>query len=156
MKFPTDDDRVVTLRVDQVVAWKCYENSLKLRRPMYALSLLRYKEGSTLDFDMRIGRDDKRPQPVGELEEINLGENKKVKIGGNLDSVIRAELTEVLQRNKVSFAWCANDMVGINPEVIAQQLNIDLRAKPKIQRRRKMAPKKLMVIKEETNKLLSL
>jgi len=52
---------------------------------MYALSLLRSKVNSALDFDPRIERDDKRPQPVGALEEIDLGDSKKVKIGSDLN-----------------------------------------------------------------------
>jgi len=91
---------------------------------MYALSLLGSKVNSALDFDPRIESDDKRPPPVRDL-----GDNKKVKIGSDLDSGTRAELTKVLQKNKASFAWCASDMVGINPKVIAPRLNIDPRAK---------------------------
>jgi len=96
MKFPADTGHVVTLRVDQAVARKCYENSLKIRRPMYALSLLGPKEDCAPDFDPRIGREDKRPQPMGEVEEFNVGDDRKVKVGGSLDPLIRAALTKVL------------------------------------------------------------
>jgi len=155
VKFPTDEGRVATLRVDQTVARKCYENSLKVRRSMYALSLHGPRGENFPDFDPRVGVEDKRPQPVGEVEEISLDDDKKVKIGGGLDATTRAELVGVLQKNSSSFAWCAEDMVGIDPSVITHRLNVDPNARPRVQRRRKMAPEKLVAVREETKKLLS-
>jgi len=155
VKFPTDTGRVATLRIDQTVARKCYENSLKVRRSMYVLSLYGSQEKSFPNFDPRVGVEDKRPQPVGEVEEVSLGDDKKVKIGGGLGTSVRAELIGVLQKNSSSFAWCARDMVGIDPSVITHRLNVDPNAKARVQRRRKMAPEKLAAVREETTKLLS-
>jgi len=138
VKFPTDAGRVATLKVDQTVARKCYENSLKVRRSMYALSLRGPQGDNFPDLDPRLGVEDKRPQLVGGVEEINLGDNKKVKVGGGLDASIRTELVGVLQRNSV----------------ITHRLNVDPNAKARVQRRRKMAPEKLVAVKEETKKLL--
>ncbi|XP_027936375.1 uncharacterized protein LOC114191403 [Vigna unguiculata] len=155
VKFPTERGQVVTLRVDQAVVRKCYENSLKVRRPMYALSLCGSRGESFADFDPRVGVEDKRPQPVGEVEEIGLDVDKKVKIGGGLDPTFQAELIKVLQKHSSSFAWSVEDMVGIDHSVITHRLNVDPNAKPRIQRRRKMAPEKLVAVREETKKLLT-
>jgi len=155
VKFPTEEGRIATLRVDQTVARKCYENSLKVRRSMYALSLCGSQGENLPDFDPRVGVEDKRPQPIGEIEEISLGGSKKVKVGGGLDSSVRAELIGVLQKHSSSFAWCMEDMVGIDPSVITHRLNVDPNAKARVQRRRKMAPEKVAAVREETKKLLS-
>jgi len=46
-------------------------------------------------------------------------------------------------------------MVGINPNFISHKLNVDQKARPKVQRRRRMSPEKLEAIREETRKLMT-
>jgi len=46
-------------------------------------------------------------------------------------------------------------MVGIDPDFMSHKLNVNLSAKPKMQRRRKMSPEKLEAVRAEIAKLLS-
>jgi len=83
MKFPTDDEKIVTLSVNQEVARKCYEDSLRTRRKVaYSVSTAETVVHSELD--PRLVHSERRPQPMGEVKEIFI-DGKKLKIGGDLD-----------------------------------------------------------------------
>ena len=67
MKFPTDDGKVVTLSVNQEVARKCYEDSLRTRRKV-AYSVSTTEVVVDLELDPRLVHSERRPQPVGEIK----------------------------------------------------------------------------------------
>ena len=48
-----------------------------------------------------------------------------VKLGKNLCSKRKAELTKFLQDNLDVFSWSHEDMVGISPSVIMHTLHLD-------------------------------
>jgi hypothetical protein len=52
------------------------------------------------------------------------------------------------------FAWCHDDMPGIDPSVISHGLNVDLNYRPVKQKRRNFAPKRNQAIHEELERLL--
>ena len=82
MKLPTDDGKVLTLSVNQEVAHKCYEDSLRSRRKV-AYSVSTTKVVIDLELDPRLIHSERRPQHVGEIKEV-LVEGKKLRIGGDL------------------------------------------------------------------------
>ena len=69
MKFPTDDGRIVTMAVNQEMAHKCYEDSLKVRwKVEYCVTTTGTPVESELD--PRLVHSERRTQPVGEVNEI--------------------------------------------------------------------------------------
>jgi len=60
MKFPTDDGKVLTLSVNQEVARKCYEDSLRLRRKV-AYSVSTTEVVIDPELDPRLIHSERRP-----------------------------------------------------------------------------------------------
>jgi len=130
MKFPTDDGKVLTLSVNQEVARKCYEDSLRSRRKVaYSVSTTEVVIDPKLD--PRLVHSERRPQPVGEIKEIFI-EGKKLRIEGDLSLEQEQQLLQVLKNNLSSFAWSVADMTGIDPDFLCHKLNINPSAKPKV------------------------
>jgi len=60
-----------------------------------------------------------------EVEMINLGdegEEKMVKVGGDLSSEMRQQLYNILKEFKDIFAWSYKDMPGLDPEIVQHPL----------------------------------
>ncbi|XP_027905968.1 uncharacterized protein LOC114165580 [Vigna unguiculata] len=155
MKFPTEG-KIVTMKVDQEIARKCYENSLRTRRT-YALAQTTptpiNNETEQVELDPRAAEERRGPKPVGDLKEIEISSGRKVKIGSDLDPKVETELCQVLRSNLTSFAWTARDMPGINPDVICHRLNVNPGAKAKVQRRRRLNEEKAEAAAGEILKL---
>lgn len=67
---------------------------------------------------------------VVELLEIHVGLNERshvLKIGKNLENELVEQLTNFLKQNLDDFTWNHLDMVGIHPEMMCHELNIDWR-----------------------------
>ena len=80
MKLPSLEGGVVTIKSDQKAAKKCYENSLKTKIGVCAVTAHAQEvEGVTRT---EIARE-KRPEPVGEVQEREIG-GKKFKLGKSL------------------------------------------------------------------------
>ncbi|XP_027916049.1 uncharacterized protein LOC114175492 [Vigna unguiculata] len=152
MKFPAEG-KIVTMKVDQEVARKCYEKSLRTRRDAYSLAQIsRTTNRSDSELDPRPPTD-QGPQPIGELKEIEMLLGKKIRIGASLDSTTETAIRRVLQANMSLFAWSVRDMPGINPDILCHRLNINLRVKPRVQRRRRLNDEKGKAATEEIKKL---
>jgi len=54
-----------------------------------------------------------------------------------------------------AFAWSASDMAGIDPNFLCHHLTLDPQVRPVRQRRRKFNDDRHQVLREETQKLLS-
>ena len=70
---------------------------------------------------------------VEELIEIQVDPNEPsclVKVSKGLKKELAQQLVKFLSLNQDVFAWTHTDMVGIHPEVMCHQLNIDPQAKP--------------------------
>jgi hypothetical protein len=57
--------------------------------------------------------------------------------------------------NKDVFAWIANDLYGVNRDVIEHSLNVDSSFRPRKQRLRKMSKDKAEAARNEVKRLLS-
>ena len=64
-------------------------------------------------------------------------------------------MAEVISRHLDAFAWSASDMSGIDPDFLCHHLSMDATVRPVRQRRRKFKEERQLVIREETQKLLS-
>ena len=94
-----------------------------------------------------------------DLDEGSIDSNRpdrKVFIGSRLSKEVREQLIDFLKERQGSFAWSHEDMVGIDPEVIVHQLQVDPDHRPVKQKRRKFAPERNKVINEEIQKLIDI
>jgi len=96
-----------------------------------------------------------QPQPEDNAVEIQIG-GKAFKLGRHLSQEERRKVTAVISRHLDAFAWIAEDMPGIDPDFLSHRLTMDTKARPVRQRRRKFNEERCLVIKEETQKLLTL
>jgi hypothetical protein len=94
-----------------------------------------------------------------DLDEVSIDSSRpdrKVFIGSRLSKETREQLIDFLRERQGSFAWSHSDMVGIDPEVIVHQLQVDPDHQPVKQKRRKFAPERNKVINEEIQKLIDI
>ena len=75
-------------------------------------------------------RDDaEQATSVKELESIVLDDelpDRVVYIGSFLDVELREELIQFLKKNQDAFAWCHEDILGIDPRIMSQRLRVNL------------------------------
>ena len=95
-----------------------------------------------------------RPQPVDNVVERQIG-GKVFKLGCLLSQKEQEEVVAVISRHLDAFAWTAADMPGIDPDFLCHHLTMDAKVRPVRQRRRKFNEERCLVVKEETQKLLS-
>ena len=113
-KFPTPTGVSVCVG-DQETARKAYALALKERGDRVCI----------IETEIESWAD--KPEPVEELEDIQLDDNPehKTRIGTTLDPKLRSELITFLRENKDVFAWSPSDMPGVSPDVITHQLRIN-------------------------------
>jgi hypothetical protein len=80
---------------------------------------------------------------------------KKVLLGSQLFDEQEKTLLKFLFNNKDVFAWSANDLCGVNRDVIEHSLNVDPAIIPRKQRLRKMSDDKAEGARNEVKRLLS-
>ncbi|XP_059461825.1 uncharacterized protein LOC132190804 [Corylus avellana] len=144
MKFPIEEG-VGEVKGDQTQARRCYNTSLK--RVSDPTPIVVGTVGGN-------SRNDLKGEPTEPLEDVIVAEDKVLKIGTQLNPIIRDVLVIFLWGNLEVFAWTHEDMPGIAPENILHQLNVDPSVKPVKQKIRKFAPERNMAISEEVEKLL--
>ncbi|XP_072066835.1 uncharacterized protein [Arachis hypogaea] len=142
MKLPTPEG-IDTIRGDQKLARKCYNESLNLRG--------KGKEVNTIELKGVRVKEELRPQPGGKTEEVQIGQEvgKNTNIGANLTEGLKQKLTQLLQQNSYLFAWKASDMPGIDPELMSHRLAVHPGSRPVQQRKRKLGSKRAQVVKEQ-------
>ena len=72
-------------------------------------------------------------KPSEELDTIGLEDGhpeKTTRVKARLSSQIKESLIQFLQNNKDVFAWSHEDMLGINPSIISNKLNVDPSLRP--------------------------
>nr|KYP33112.1 Transposon Ty3-I Gag-Pol polyprotein [Cajanus cajan] len=153
LKYPLPSGKVGIVCVDQDVARKCYEDSLRARRHLYVTQVDRGVQ--SIELDPRVNHFDTRPAPAEDVKEVTLVEGKIVKIGVSLNKEDEEGLVTVLKSNISAFAWSVGDMPGIDPDFLCHHLMVDPKAKPVIQKRRKFGEDKRKAIVEETRKLMA-
>jgi hypothetical protein len=82
-------------------------------------------------------------------------EEQKVLLGSQLSEEQEKTLLRFLFNNKDVFAWSANDLCGVNRDVIEHSLNVDPSFRPRKQRLQKMSDDKAEGARNEVKRLLS-
>jgi hypothetical protein len=80
---------------------------------------------------------------------------QKVLLGSQLSEEQEKTLIRFLFNNKDVFAWSANDLYGVNRDIIEHSLNVDPSFRPRKQRLRKMSDDKAEGARNEVKRLLS-
>jgi hypothetical protein len=80
---------------------------------------------------------------------------QRVLLGSQLSEEQEKTLLRFLFNNKDVFAWSANDLCGVNRDVIEHSLNVDPSFRPRKQRLRKMYEDKAEGARNEVKRLLS-
>jgi hypothetical protein len=80
-----------------------------------------------------------QPKPMLLCEYIA---EQKVLLGSQLSDEQEKTLLRFLFNNNDVFAWSANDLCGVNRDIIEHSLNVDLAFRPRKQRLRKMSDDK--------------
>jgi hypothetical protein len=80
---------------------------------------------------------------------------QKVLLGSELSNEQEKTLLRFLFNKKDVFAWTANDLCGVNRDVIEHSLNVDPFFRPRKQRLRKMSNNKAEGAENEVKRLLS-
>jgi hypothetical protein len=93
-----------------------------------------------------------QPKPMFLCEDIA---DQKVLLGSQLSNEQENTLLRFLFNNKDVFAWTANDLCGVNRDVIEHSLNVDPSFRTRKQRLRKMSEDKAEGARNEVNRLLS-
>jgi hypothetical protein len=81
--------------------------------------------------------------------------DQSVLLGSQLSDEQEKTLLRFLFNNKDVFAWTANDLCGVNRDVIEHSLNVDPSFRPRKQRLRKMSDDKAEGARNEVKRLLS-
>jgi hypothetical protein len=93
-----------------------------------------------------------QPKPMLLCEDIA---EQRVLLGSQLSEEQEKTLLRFLFNNKDVFAWSANDLCGVNKDVIEHSLNVDPSFRPRKQRLRKMSQDKAEGTRNEVKRLLS-
>jgi hypothetical protein len=80
---------------------------------------------------------------------------QKLLFGFQVSDEQEKALLKFLFNNKDVFAWSANDLCGVNRDVIEQSLNVDRAVRPRKQKLRKMSDDKAKEARNEVKRLLS-
>jgi hypothetical protein len=93
-----------------------------------------------------------QPKPMLLCEDIA---EQRVLLGSQLSKEQEKTLLRFLFNNKDVFAWSANDLFGVNRDVIEHSLNVDPSFRQRKQRLRKMSEDKAKGAQNEVKRLLS-
>jgi len=93
-------------------------------------------------------------QPENNVVERQIG-RRIFKLGRLLSQEEQDAVAAVIARHLDVFAWSASDMPGIDPDFLCHHLTMDAKVCPIRYRRRKLNKERRLVVKEETQKLLS-
>jgi hypothetical protein len=124
------------VRGDQVLARQCYESSLKIKKHQVVDDPSQGEHSTNIteaaDLDPREEYKDDRVSPIGELEEIQIGEesHQTTGLGTDMPPEERGRILDILKRNVDLFAWHPKDMPGIDESIITHKLAIFPKAKP--------------------------
>jgi hypothetical protein len=81
--------------------------------------------------------------------------DQRVLLGSQLSGEQEKILLKILFNNKDVFTWIANDLCGVNRDVIEHSLNVDPAFRPRKQRLQKMSEDKAEGARNEVKRLLS-
>ncbi|XP_027158086.1 uncharacterized protein LOC113759712 [Coffea eugenioides] len=148
MKFPTPD-RVAEVLGDPEVARACYIATLKGKEKLVAQTVL-LEPWEPIEKEERLETDESLVEVPICLERPD----RVVRVGSGLNEPARRALESLLEEYEEIFAWSADDMPGVPPELAVHKLHVDPNARPVKQKKRNFAPERNEVVKEEVGKLL--
>jgi hypothetical protein len=93
-----------------------------------------------------------QPKPILLCEDIA---HQRILLGSELSDEQEKTLIRFLLKQQDVFAWTANDICGVNRDVIKHSLNVDPSFRPRKQRLRKMSDDKAEGARNEVKRLLS-
>jgi len=134
MKLSFLEGTVITIKSDQKLTKKCYENSLKTKRGVCTVTNQSPRGEGVTRIEVM--------EPAEEVLEREIG-GKTFKLGRSL------------ARHMDAFAWSASNMPGIDSDFLCHRLTMDPQVRPVRQRRRKFNKERRLIIRQETQKLLS-
>ena len=175
MKFPSANNDIATIHVDQKTARECYVASLKSEptRRLYTTNpddRMPQKRGRSptrysgrrmsnrqmialVDLDPRM--DDPRMEAGEDLQAFPLRDDRHIThVGTSLKPDDRMAIGTTLVKNADLFAWTAADMPGVDPQVITHRLSLYKEARPIAQKKRHLGEERRQAARDETNKLL--
>ncbi|GAV74303.1 hypothetical protein CFOL_v3_17783 [Cephalotus follicularis] len=148
MKFPTRFG-VGEARGDQQVARQCYKTAILDKGKDKVLPIA--------NVELRGDVEPERPQPVEDMIQVPREEGnfeRVFQVGSHIGEVEKGELITFLRNNKDVFAWSAEEVSGISPNVMVHKLSVDPMRPPTRQKKRNFAPERQQAIAEEVSKLL--
>ncbi|GAV58186.1 hypothetical protein CFOL_v3_01720, partial [Cephalotus follicularis] len=134
---------------DQQMVRQCYKTAIMDKGKEKVLPIA--------NVELRGDVEPERPQSVEDVIQVPLeeGNTERVfQVGSQLGEVEKGELITFLQNNRDAFAWSAEKVPGINPNVMVHKLSVDLLRPPTRQKKRNFAPERQQAIAEEVSKLL--
>jgi hypothetical protein len=93
-----------------------------------------------------------QPKPMLLCEDVA---EQRVQLGSQLSDEKEKTLLKILFNNKDVFAWSANDLYGVNRDVLEHSLNVDPSFRPRKQRLQKMSEDKAEGARNKVKRLLS-
>ncbi|GAV57847.1 hypothetical protein CFOL_v3_01383 [Cephalotus follicularis] len=148
MKFPTRFG-MGEVRGDQQVARQCYKTTIMDKGKEKVLPIA--------NVELRGDVEPERPQPDEEVLQVPVEEGNEeriIQVGSQLGEVEKGELITFLRNNKDVFAWSAEEVFGISPEVMVHELSMDPMRPPTRQKKRNFAPERQQIIAEGVSKVL--
>ena len=97
-------------------------------------------------------------EPTETLANISSDESnleRYTRVGADLEEKNKKDLIQFLKKNIDVFAWSYEDMLGIDPSVITDRLNVCPSFKPVRQKKRVFAFERDNAIKDEVRKLMA-
>jgi len=126
MKLPSLEGAVITMKFDKNEAKRFYENNLKTKRGVCAVTTQPPKEEGVARVEIARER---RPEPTEEVLKREIG-GKKFKLGMSLGQEVQDQIVEVIARHMDAFAWSASDMHGVDPNFRCHHLTMDPQVRP--------------------------
>ncbi|GAV68073.1 hypothetical protein CFOL_v3_11576, partial [Cephalotus follicularis] len=148
MKFLTRFG-VGEVRGDQQAARQCYKTAISDKGRDKVLPIA--------NVELRGDVKPERPQPIEDVLQVPVeeGNNEKAfQVGSQLEEAEKEELITFLRNNKDVFAWSAEEVLRISPNVMVHKLSVDPMRPPTRQKKRNFAPERQQTIAEEMSKLL--
>nr|XP_027097533.1 uncharacterized protein LOC113717083 [Coffea arabica] len=99
----------------------------------------------------KIGKPD-RLEFGGEVDEVR--PDQVIQMGTNLPSPLKEKMIRLIKDHRDVFAWSADEMVGVPPELMIYQVNVNPQARLVKQKRRHFGPERNKAISEDIDKLL--
>ncbi|GAV92351.1 hypothetical protein CFOL_v3_35730, partial [Cephalotus follicularis] len=136
VKFPTRFG-VGEIRGDQQEARRCYKTAISDKGKGKVLPIA--------NVELRGDVEPEHPQPIEDVLQVPVeeGKNEKVfQVGSQLEEAEKGELITFLRENKDVFAWSAEEVPGISPDVMVHKLSVDPARPPTRQKKRNLAPER--------------